>query len=299
MPTSPARTRTPRPDVPRPTVALPTLLLAVAMLGLWGGATWAALGGHASWVVTVPVHAFAGFAMFTVLHDAAHRGRGRAKWASEVLGRLGMLFVAPYGSFPMFRWLHLTHHGHVNEGGGEDPDDWVTHGPAWQLPMRWPFVDLRYLVFWVARVRSRPAREIAETLGMFVAFAALATGLVATGHGPELFLVFVIPHRIMLAVLSWWFDWLPHHGLSATNRDDRYRTTRNIVGLEWLLTPLLFSQNYHLFHHLHPIIPFYRYVQAWRQDEDAHLAHDPALATPTGQPLSVEQYRARRGVATT
>lgn len=283
--------RAPKPDVPRPEVAVPTVLLAVALASMWGLATWGALSlGWSAWA-TVPVHAFAMFGMFTVLHDAAHRGTGRAKWASEVLGRVAILFVAPYGSFPMFRFLHLAHHGHVNEGSDVDPDDWVTHGPTWQLPLRWPFVDLRYLAFWLRRAKDRPLDELAETVALFVTVLGGMGLVVAAGYGAELLVVFVVPHRIMLFVLSWWFDWLPHHGLEDTNRTDRYRTTRNIIGLEWLLTPVLFGQNYHLLHHLHPIIPFYRYVQAWRQDEEEHLALGPALATPTGRKLDPDEVR--------
>ena len=62
-------------------------------------------------------------------------------------------------------------------------------------------------------------------------------------------------------MLAWWFDWLPHHGLEDTQSENRYRATRNRVGLEWLFTPLMLSQNYHLVHHLHPSVPFYRYLQ--------------------------------------
>ena len=40
-------------------------------------------------------------------------------------------------------------------------------------------------------------------------------------------------------VLAWWFDWLPHHDLEDTQRENRYRATRNRVGSEWILTPLL------------------------------------------------------------
>ena len=61
--------------------------------------------------------------------------------------------------------------------------------------------------------------------------------------------------------LAWWFDWLPHHGLDETQSENRYRATRNRVGMEWLFTPLMLSQNYHLVHHLHPSIPFYRYLR--------------------------------------
>jgi ring-1,2-phenylacetyl-CoA epoxidase subunit PaaE len=61
-----------------------------------------------------------------------------------------------------------------------------------------------------------------------------------------------------------------------------------------LLNPLLLYQNYHLVHHLHPIIPFYRYVRVWRRNEDEYLAHDPALSTVGGRELTVEEYRRLR-----
>ena len=32
-------------------------------------------------------------------------------------------------------------------------------------------------------------------------------------------------------------------------------TTRVRVGLEWLMTPMMLFQNYHLVHHLHPAVP--------------------------------------------
>lgn len=32
-------------------------------------------------------------------------------------------------------------------------------------------------------------------------------------------------------------------------------------GWEWLLTPLMVYQNYHLIHHLYPTIPFYNYLK--------------------------------------
>lgn len=287
--------RAPKPDLPRPEVAVPTVLLSVACLVTWGVTVAAGATGAASLWVTVPVTAFASFAMFTVLHDAAHRGTGRSTLASEVLGRLGMLLVVPFGSFPLFRYLHLTHHGHVNEGLDADPDDWVTHGPLWKLVPRWPFVDLHYLRFWLRRIRSRPTAEVVETLVAFTAVVALVTSLVVAGYGREVLLLWVLPHRITLAVLAWWFDYLPHHGLEDTNRSNRYATTRTIVGGEWFLTPLLFSQNYHALHHIHPIVPFYRYVQAWRQDEAAYVERGTPLVTPTFREVDPEQHLSRAG----
>jgi ring-1,2-phenylacetyl-CoA epoxidase subunit PaaE len=103
--------------------------------------------------------------------------------------------------------------------------------------------------------------------------------------------VLLIPGRIALGVLAWWFDWLPHHGLEVTQRKNRYRATRIRIGLEWLLTPVLLYQNYHLVHHLHPSIPFYRYITAWRRNEEAYLQRDAAKRTAFGRDLTVEEYR--------
>ncbi|MEX1178810.1 MAG: fatty acid desaturase [Nitriliruptor sp.] len=273
------------------------MALAAALLAVYGVTAWAALTGRLTAWVSIPVHAAMCFAMFTVLHDATHRGAGKVKAVNEILGRLAIPFVALHASFPLFRFIHLEHHKHVNEDPDVDPDAWVIEGPTWQLPLRWAVVDLRYAWFWANNVRSRPRAEIVESVAVMAVAAALLTGLVLTGHLGAFALVLLIPQRIALVVLAWWFDWLPHHGLEATNRDDRYQTTRNIVGAERLLTPLMFSQNYHLVHHLHPIVPFYRYLQAWRNEEVAYLEHDPPLATPTGRPVTADEERARRGLA--
>ena len=94
-----------------------------------------------------------------------------------------------------------------------------------------------------------------------------------------------------MLVLAWWFDWLPHHDLEDTQRENRYRATRNRVGSEWMRLPCCCSQNYHLVHHLHPSIPFYRYVAAWRRNEAAYLERDSAMSTVFGQQLDAPQYR--------
>ena len=57
------------------------------------------------------------------------------------------------------------------------------------------------------------------------------------------------------------------------------------------MTPVLLYQNYHLVHHLHPLIPFYRYIAVWRRNEAAYLAGDPELSTVRGRKLTADEYR--------
>ena len=75
------------------------------------------------------------------------------------------------------------------------------------------------------------------------------------------------------------------------------KTTRNRIGWELLLTPALLYQNYHLVHHLHPLVPFYRYLTVWRRNEPRYLEGGPALSTARGRELTVDEYRAIRELA--
>ena len=37
------------------------------------------------------------------------------------------------------------------------------------------------------------------------------------GHLWTLAVIYLIPERVAMFVLAWWFDWLPHHDLEDTN----------------------------------------------------------------------------------
>ena len=61
--------------------------------------------------------------------------------------------------------------------------------------------------------------------------------------------------------------------------EDKLKTTRNRIGGERWISPVMLYQNYHLVHHLHPLVPFYRYIAVWRRNEAKYLEGDPALST--------------------
>lgn len=292
----------PDPGIRLPYVAIPTLLVWVISLLTWGAATSVvALVSTgvlpASWVwVTVPVLAAVSFAMFTVLHESVHHAAGRASWVNQWLGRLSMPFVSAWGSYPMFKYIHIEHHRNTNEDIHTDPDAWTEHGPAWQLPFRWLAMDAWYLRFYLPRLGRRPRREARGFVINLLVVVAAMVALVATGFGWELLVVYLIPQRIAIGVLAWWFDWLPHHDLGVSARVDRFRATRVRVGWERVMTPLMFYQNYHLVHHIHPTIPFYRYVQAWRNTRDDYLDRNVPIATAWGRELSPSEYRAWREI---
>ncbi|HZZ45699.1 MAG TPA: fatty acid desaturase [Pseudonocardia sp.] len=284
----------PDPGEPVPGLAKPTVGLFLGSLAVFVLTVWAAVAlGLSAWVY-IPVNTAVCFCMFTVLHDAVHYSISRRRWVNALLSRLTVPFVAPYSAAPLFGFVHIEHHRNTNEDADTDPDAWATDGPWWQLPLRWVTIDGWYAWFYITNIGRRSPREITEVAAVVALFAGGITVAALTGTLLTVVLVYLIPARIALGLLAWWFDWLPHHGLEVTQRENRYRATRIRVGLEWLLTPGLLYQNYHLVHHLHPSIPFYRYIAAWKRNEEAYLERDAAIMTAYGRELTTEEYRVWR-----
>ncbi|WP_454787870.1 fatty acid desaturase [Mycolicibacterium lutetiense] len=279
----------PDPGEQVPTLSWPIVGIFTFGLALFGASTFAALTHALPAVATIAASAAAIFVLFTVLHDASHYSISSHRWVNVAFGRVAMFFVSPLISFKSFAFIHIEHHRNTNEDGS-DPDHFVSAAPWWQLPVRFPAMDLPYISFLIRNVRRRPRAEILETAALMALSVAVIVSAAFAGQLWTLALVYLIPERVAMFVLAWWFDWLPHHDLEDTQRENRYRATRNRVGSEWILTPLLLSQNYHLVHHLHPSIPFYRYVATWRRNETAYLERDSALITAFGQELDATQY---------
>ncbi|MBV6728273.1 fatty acid desaturase [Nocardioides daeguensis] len=287
---APSRHALPDPGVRVPSLSWPIVVIFSAALTVFAAATWAALTASLPVPVTVAVSAAAIFVLFTVLHDASHYSISTHRWVNVAFGRVAMLFVSPLISFKSFAFIHIEHHRNTNDDEN-DPDHFVSGAPTWQVPVRFALMDVPYLAFLVRNLGRRPRAEVLETAFLITASAAVIVGCSVSGHLWTLAVVYLIPERVAMFVLAWWFDWLPHHDLEDTQQENRYRATRNRVGAEWILTPLLLSQNYHLVHHLHPSIPFHRYVAAWRRNEEAYLERDAAIGTVFGQQLDPQEYR--------
>ncbi|MBV9088335.1 MAG: fatty acid desaturase [Mycobacteriaceae bacterium] len=287
----PARPRALRnPGEPIPTLALPTVVIYLTALTVFILSTTAGLAGRVWIGITIAVNAAVIVAMFTVVHEAVHYLVSSKGWVNPLVGRLALVFVTPMFSFAAFRYVHIAHHKYLNDDKN-DPDAFASRASTWQLPLHWPSAELFYAIYYIRRWRSRPTAEYAETAVLFILSMAVLTVATITGNMWTLVVVFLIPQRIAITLLGWWFDWLPHHGLEVMKRSNRYCATRVRVGMEWLLTPLMLSQNYHLVHHLHPAVPFYRCARLWRRNEETYLQRNVAIATVFGQQLNSDEYR--------
>jgi fatty acid desaturase len=73
------------------------------------------------------------------------------------------------------------------------------------------------------------------------------------------------------------FVFLPHFPADITARQDKYQATTTRLGWEWVLTPLMVYQNYHLIHHLYPNVPFYNYIKIWHLRYEEISRNNPAI----------------------
>ncbi|WP_051472216.1 fatty acid desaturase [Patulibacter minatonensis] len=286
--------RIPNPAEPVPSVAVPTLALLVVGLAGWIGATVLYLADAVPWWATVVVNAVTGYLLFTVAHDAAHRSASSNKVLNNAMGRASAPFFALHAAFPVWRFIHMQHHRFTNHDDGDDPDHYTMRGPGWQRPFRWVTIDYHYVLFYLRHVRSRPRPEQVEGILFLALGVAVPVALIATGNVVAWLVVLFVPSRLAIIWLAYAFDYLPHHGLHHRPKEDRLKTTRNRIGGERWVSPLMLYQNYHLVHHLHPTVPFYKYIQVWRRNEASYVDGDPALSTLRGREITADEYRRMR-----
>lgn len=189
-----------------PTVVTPTLLLFAGSLLVGAAAAWLALTHLLTPWLTIPLHVAATCGMFVVVHECVHHTAGRLTWVNDILGRLARPFVSAFGSFGSARCVHLAQHRR-DEPGHLTP--WNLRGPRPLLPLRWMVSDLWYVWTYLKRTAERPQLELAEALGLLVLVPGTLAAVIATGHGWELAVVYLLPQRIALGLCSWWCDWFP------------------------------------------------------------------------------------------
>lgn len=278
----------------RPQIAWPTVALFLVSLALYVSSVVMGVKGLWPVGVSIAINAVCAYWMFTVGHDASHNSLSLYRWLNDGMGRVATLTLLPLPIFKAFRFIHMQHHRFSNEQ--DDPDYWVGNGSKLLLPLRCALMDLHYIVWYVPRLSSRPKAEILDSLFAAIGGIAVLTWLISSGWGTEVLLFWVLPGRLAIFFLALAFDYWPHSPYKATDAENKYIATSVRSGWEWLLTPLLLSQNYHLVHHLYPLVPFYRYIKVWRARERFHLSKGPLIVTPGFNEMSTDDYLVQRGL---
>ncbi len=260
----------------RPQVAWPTVGLFIFVVAGLITTTYSVFQGLIPLWAAIALNSLFIYQSFTVVHDATHNSLSLNTIINNTLGHIATFILSPLLSFKIMRYVHMQHHRFANDPK-KDPDHWVAAGAPWSFPFRWAVLDFSYPFFylrngiWKARLKSDIKPQlIVMTLGI-----ATYVGIYQLGYLMDALLLWLLPSRIAIFFLAMAFDFLPHYPRGASAQENQYQASNNRVGFEWLLTPFLLGQNYHLVHHLYPTVPFYRYLKVWRAKEKTHLQNDP------------------------
>lgn len=258
-----------KPDVAWPTLAVFVagwaLVLVLGQLTLIDRVLPIAIGGVLAGIV--------GYFLFSPIHDALHRSASKHLWINDLIAIGTVNIMLPYASHKMLRWGHMQHHRHTNEPG-KDPDKFLTD--RWHATLTaWPFFELFYVPDYWQHRHERPRAEVIQVFTQLV-LGSLLLAFMAWWQGLDFFLYWLIASRLTLWLIVAVFVYLPHQPHTVLQKDAPYQATLLRDGWEWLLTPVMAYQNWHLVHHLYPNVPFYRYRQVWKAREAFHEAQRPA-----------------------
>jgi len=244
-----------------PALAMPTILLCAALMaGIFSTWYYALQDLLPLWVGCI-INGVLAYGMFSIAHDGTHRTISSNAWVNETVGGIGLFFLLPYAPMPVTRWIHMQHHRFTN--AETDPDRFTHDSPAWQIIFRWSNFDLYYLVYFARHGGKVRDKHMPLVMGYVAAVIGVIVVASYAGFAYELIMLWLLPTRIALFLVALVFVYLPHYPGVVTHDEDPFMASTMRMGWEWLLTPLLVYQNYHLIHHLYPTVPFYRMHDVW------------------------------------
>lgn len=275
-----------------PVFAWPTAILFVACMLSIGSWTYLALTGRIPlWAGTL-LNGLSTYFLFSVVHDASHGAISRTKWLNDAFGHIGMLFFGPLAPFNLGRWIHMQHHRFTNDHD-KDPDAFGHKIDAW-TPLRWLNFDYFYTQFFLRQAGAMRQKFMGRLIAQILFVILVAATCTYFGYGLEMLMLWLLPTRISSALFVAVFICMPHAPFSATAQQNEYQASNIRAGWEWLLTPLMTFQNYHLVHHLYPTAPFYRMLKIWNARLGYHLSKGPyfvrtfSIGDPIAQPRSAQ-----------
>ncbi len=256
-----------------PKFAWPTITLMVLSHAA-NIASWVmVIGGYwPAWVGLV-INSISGYVMFTPAHESIHRAAAQKSEHNDLILSIATFVAVPFGKGKLFRIMHMHHHRFANDPE-KDPDHWMASS-LWTMPLWgfWPFI---YLINYMRHPEKLPNVEMAEIRRELIVAGIALTALFIWQPYVTLML-WLIPSYFSFFLMCLVFMVLPHYPHTGRQDVDPNTTSLMRMGKEWLLTPILMYQNYHLVHHLYPTVPFYRYGKVWKAREAYHRKHSGSM----------------------
>jgi beta-carotene hydroxylase len=262
-----------------PLLSIPAFGLFLIGFGMIGWFSYLAMTGVLPYWAATLVNGVAMYFIFSPMHEGLHRNISSIPLVNNVIGRISLLALLPGAPMEVARWMHFQHHRGTSDPE-TDPDMFMHHGNFLQLMFRWANLDIYYIIHFLRfggkELKARGA-SLAITMALFI---GLVTAFSVVGYGIEVLFFWFLPSRIGLCLIGYVFVFLPHYPADTSAKESEYQATTVRRGWEWLLTPVLVYQNYHLIHHLFPTAPFYNYIKIWHLLYDDISAQNPAIQKP-------------------
>jgi fatty acid desaturase len=240
-------------------------------------ATWLGLlilfgvAGFLSWGTVWCVPAFAAYGILYAAsdhsaHELSHGTPFKTRWLNEVLYHLSAFMTLHEGIY--WRWSHTRHHTDTLLVG-RDPEIAVPRPPdiAGMLLdlfyLKSGYTQLRYIVTHAMGHLSEdgkhfvpgPERHKVFWLSrLYVAIFLAVIGLCLVTHS-FLPAMFVVLPRFYGGFLTQLFNITQHAGLAEDMRDHRLNTRTFVMNPVFRF--LYMNMNYHIEHHMFPMVPFY------------------------------------------
>ena len=228
----PARIRTiPDPGEPVPRLNWPTILLLLGGVAVFVASTTLALTGTWPWWPSVILNAIAAFVLFTVSHEASHHSASSRRDAQHVARPARDAVLRPARGLS-----HVALHPHaappVHEPRRRQRPR-PLHPPRRPLDAAAALADDRPLVRRLLRPKmlTRPRGEIVEAVVTWVVLLSIAALAIVTGSASRCSSSTSCRSASPCSSSAGRSTTCRTTELTATPEEDRFRTTRNRIGL--------------------------------------------------------------------
>lgn len=206
------------------------------------------------------LNSLAVYASFTPLHDATHRTLSANRRLNDLLGSISCLLLLPGITTRIYRYLHLEHHRYAGEPG-KDPDEPFVSSRGLGVPLTLAGLDVLWTRWYVSHWHSRPVGERREFVLSISFYVLFHLGWLLSPYALEFILVWVLPQRLGLFYVAWFFARIQHPE-NVFWEEAPFQTTVRVITTPFAERMLLGQANHHV-HHLAPSLPWYRYSKAW------------------------------------
>ena len=225
------------------------------ILGVFAGLYFSTLGylqGTLPVVLTIAINGALVYLAFTPLRDATHRTASSNRLVNDLPGTISCLVLIPGMTTGIGRYLLLEHHRFAGNPD-KDPDEVSvpTHPALAILPLACQ--DLVWSLWYLKQWTTRAKAERLVFCGCITFYLGVHLVLLTSPYAMTFFLCWMIPQRIGLALVTYFFARI-QHPQDVLCKSAPFQTTVR-VRCNPLSKVLLLEQAVHCVHHLLPFYP--------------------------------------------